>query len=272
MQVLQGNGSGGFTPLAATSVGIDPQSIDPEDLDNDRCLDLMVANAVSGTVTVLMNQKGTLVVVDEITVGNGPIDLASGDLDNDGDIDFATANNGSDSVSLLVNDGNGAFTAVPALAVGAAPTSVDAVDLNGDLALDLAVVADDPVIGPSVQVLTNLGDLLAFEEPIAFSVDADPQFVVGVDLNNDGLADLVTANAEQVEDGSVSALISVPTVFLCSGDENGDGEVNVEDLVIVIVNWGDCPLPPDDCPGDVNDDGAVDVQDLVEVVLGWGGC
>ena len=52
-------------------------------------------------------------------------------------------------------------------------------------------------------------------------------------------------------------------------DINGDGAVDVQDLVIVITGWGECPagLP---CPGDVNQDGFVDVLDLVSIITGWG--
>jgi hypothetical protein len=51
------------------------------------------------------------------------------------------------------------------------------------------------------------------------------------------------------------------------GDANGDGVVNVADMIVVILNWGACSASP--CPGDVNGDGVVDVTDLVAVVVGW---
>ena len=51
-------------------------------------------------------------------------------------------------------------------------------------------------------------------------------------------------------------------------DTNGDGVVDVQDLVNVITNWGPCKGDP--CIGDVNGDGVVDVQDLVSIITGWG--
>ena len=54
----------------------------------------------------------------------------------------------------------------------------------------------------------------------------------------------------------------------CPADIDGDGAVNVSDLVEVITNWGVC----ENCPADVNGDGAVDVSDLVEVITDWGPC
>ena len=51
-------------------------------------------------------------------------------------------------------------------------------------------------------------------------------------------------------------------------DINGDGEVNVHDILALIAAWG-C----DDCVDeDVNDDGTVDVADLLIVIANWGPC
>jgi hypothetical protein len=50
------------------------------------------------------------------------------------------------------------------------------------------------------------------------------------------------------------------------GDANGDGVVNVADLVAVIVSWGPCAAP---CGPDLDGSGTVDVADLVLVALNW---
>jgi hypothetical protein len=51
-------------------------------------------------------------------------------------------------------------------------------------------------------------------------------------------------------------------------DVNGDGLVNVNDLVLVITGWGPC-LPGPPCDADVNDDHNVNVNDLVLVITNW---
>jgi len=51
------------------------------------------------------------------------------------------------------------------------------------------------------------------------------------------------------------------------GDLNGDGIVGVDDLLIVIANWGPCGP---DCPADINGDGIVGVDDLLIVIANWG--
>jgi hypothetical protein len=52
----------------------------------------------------------------------------------------------------------------------------------------------------------------------------------------------------------------------CPWDVNGDGTVNVTDILAVIGNWGGSG------EGDVNGDDIVNVTDLLEVVSAWGPC
>lgn len=54
------------------------------------------------------------------------------------------------------------------------------------------------------------------------------------------------------------------------GDVNGDGQVNVTDLLAVISAWGPCPAPPTACAADVTHDGQVNVTDLLLVISNWG--
>jgi len=53
------------------------------------------------------------------------------------------------------------------------------------------------------------------------------------------------------------------------GDVNGDGVVNVDDLLAVISAWGPCPAPPASCPADLDNSGAVSVDDLLLVINHW---
>ena len=59
------------------------------------------------------------------------------------------------------------------------------------------------------------------------------------------------------------------TVLPPAADVDGDGLVNVTDLIEVILSWGPCPDPPVDCPADIDGDGDVGVGDLIEVILNW---
>jgi hypothetical protein len=52
--------------------------------------------------------------------------------------------------------------------------------------------------------------------------------------------------------------------------EIGDGYVDVDDMIAVILGWGPCPAAPIDCHADIDGDGEVGVGDLIAVILGWG--
>ena len=57
-----------------------------------------------------------------------------------------------------------------------------------------------------------------------------------------------------------------PIVIPCPEDTNGDGLVDVTDILTAIGNWGGSG------EGDVNGDGVVDVSDLLAMVGAWGPC
>jgi hypothetical protein len=53
------------------------------------------------------------------------------------------------------------------------------------------------------------------------------------------------------------------------GDVNGDGIVNVTDLLAVVSSWGVCPPLPATCPADLDHDVVVSVNDLLTVITNW---
>ena len=57
--------------------------------------------------------------------------------------------------------------------------------------------------------------------------------------------------------------------IVCPADTDGNGAVDVDDLVRVILGWGS---NGDDNNSDVDGSGVVDVDDLVAVILAWGTC
>ncbi|MHC5002535.1 MAG: hypothetical protein ACYTJ0_05370 [Planctomycetota bacterium] len=87
------------------------------------------------------------------------------------------------------------------------------------------------------------------------------------DCNGNGVPDDVDIAQGTSQDGNGDGVPDecAPDI---PGDVDGDGDVDVDDLVQVILNWGACPGSP--CVGDVNEDGTVDVDDLVAVILNWG--
>ena len=89
--------------------------------------------------------------------------------------------------------------------------------------------------------------------------------------------DVVIVNARDIaNDGSIAAVGAYPDgakrPYLLTpmpsnpADINGDGTVNVDDLLLVIGSWGPCSK----CPADINGDGQVGVDDLLAVISAWG--
>lgn len=72
-------------------------------------------------------------------------------------------------------------------------------------------------------------------------------------------------STDEIRVGRTWASVLPPVVR--EGDVNGDGIVDVSDLLAVIGAWGPCGPP---CPADLNGDGAVNVSDLLTVIGNWG--
>src|SRR5262249_9213293 len=51
----------------------------------------------------------------------------------------------------------------------------------------------------------------------------------------------------------------------------GDGRIDVDDLIAIILHWGTCGSPKP-CSGDTDCSSVVDVDDLINVLVNWGPC
>jgi DNA-binding beta-propeller fold protein YncE len=70
---------------------------------------------------------------------------------------------------------------------------------------------------------------------------------------------------------TVAGVIVEAVLMPAPGDLNGDGEINVLDLLVLLDAWGECPPPlGGDCPADLNGDGVVDMLDLLILLDNWG--
>lgn len=168
------------------------------------------ASASQGFTISQATVSGTLMSAanSPFQVGTSPNSVAVADFNGDGKPDLAIANYGANSggpgssVTVLLGDGSGNFTQASNSPI-LVPTgqngnsySLAAGDFNADGRPDIAVAA---VYSDNVTVLLGNGDGTFTEASGSpFAVGSHPQqpfFVTVGDFNNDGIQDLVTANA-----------------------------------------------------------------------------
>jgi alpha-D-ribose 1-methylphosphonate 5-triphosphate synthase subunit PhnH len=192
--VLLGNGDGTFQPAAYYPIGTlysgSDGAIVITDLNNDRKLDIAVANGGDNTVTALINLgDGTFVALSPIIVGTSPEGLVAVDLNQDGNQDLVTANRDG-TISVLLGRGTGTFLTPVSYNVGLSLSSIATADFNQDGIPDLAVGAGS---NDTVAILPGKGDgtfLTAVSFPAGY-----PSALSVADLNGDGAPDIAIADS-----------------------------------------------------------------------------
>jgi len=248
--ILLGNGNGTFAYAAGSpiTVGTYPVAVKIGDFNSDGLQDLVVANAMDDTVSILLgNGNGTFTPASGSPVATGgfPFFLAVADFGN-GQADIAVTNENDSTVSILLGNGDGTFTSgqtIPNFNYNPGP--IVAADFNGDGKVDLAVADFTPAnlaINVSyVVVVQGIGDgtFTPFpQSPIA--VGFQPFAMVAADFNQDGKTDLAVANYNDqtltllLGDGTGGfASAGPPTPLgdspndMAAADFNGDGTTDL---------------------------------------------
>src|SRR5262249_9354948 len=135
-------------------------------------------------------------------LGNGAEFVVVGDFNGDGLPDLAGASQFTSGATVLLNRGDGTFRAPLLFATEDAPSGGAVGAVNGDGWLDLALTN---FLSPArdVAIYFGRGDG-TFTGPLRVVVGDLPLGIVAQDLNDDGKADLVVANAGSA---SVSVLL-----------------------------------------------------------------
>ena len=130
-----------------------------------------------------------------------PGNILTRDLNGDGFADVIAPEFGTDTLAVVLNDGHGSFLPLQRYAVGIKPSFVTVADFNGDGHPDIAV---SNAGSADVSVLLNKGDG-TFLPARSYSISGPQAGLLGVsigtfsleavDVNGDGIVDLVTSNS-----------------------------------------------------------------------------
>jgi hypothetical protein len=144
VEVLEGRSLLSFTAPVPFPAGIGPAAVAVTDFNGDHREDLVVANPVDSSVSVLIgNGNGTFQNAVSYPVGIDPSAVVVGDFNGDGHPDIAVNSPTSHSVSVLLGIGDGTFRPAATFDDGdgwdpfPGPGTLVAADLDGDGKLDL---------------------------------------------------------------------------------------------------------------------------------------
>lgn len=221
LMVLLGTGGGLFKSVVSYPLGNHSQQLEVADLNQDGRLDVLTKNGGSNgyfNITALMgNGDGTFGTAMPYLVSDAPMDIEVADINRDGLYDVLVAIANRMIVDVFHGEDGGRLTPQKQLLLGEEPLRLYMSDINGDDRLDLLVTHGFALPGyVSIRVGLDPG---AFGDEQKVEVES-PVALITLDVNEDGLTDLVTTTFEGTllyMQGTTGKLFTIAPVELYRG-------------------------------------------------------
>ena len=247
--VFLGIGNGRFSSMSmyTTDVNSKPMSMGLGDVNNDNCLDIVICNYGTNSVTILLgngNGSFTFLITYFLENQSSLFSIALGDFNNDDKLDIAVANAIHKYIGVFLGFGNGSFSRPNRyyFDLFTQPGPITVGFFNDDNYADIAVVCSQ---NSAVAFLFGTGDgkfLMGRIYPT--SSESLVKSIAYGDFNNDTRLDFVVSNAQ---DDNIDVYLSngnlpfghIEYIFtdldfqpqsLVVGDLNND---NQSDIVII---------------------------------------
>ena len=277
--LLKNDGNGNFTNVSS-QISPNPSQDDNDskffDYDDDGDLDMLIGRLGSGGEKIYNNDgNGNFTLTSGLitVISDSTLDIMVADLDNDGDLDIVTAQGESGNFENRIYINNG-------------PADTHAPRIIRTEQLDTT----DDTVGPYIvraQILDDMtSDRNFFDRGITlhYSVGAGPiqqvpmrysggQIYRGALPGQPGggvVSYFVTATDWAHNTGTGNTLMFKITGGQIPGDLDGDGIVGINDFLLLLGLWGDCPdpcLPA--CIGDIDEDCEVGITDFLILLGNW---
>lgn len=247
--IVEGNHTLGlaFGPATTTVARDEPRDIEYVDFNGDGFIDILTAN---GDSTSLLLGDGTGNFTRERNFNGSALAVVAGDFNRDGVQDFAVANPLDDTVDVRLFDETGAVRFTQSIFVGGNPSSLLAVDIDGDDDLDLIVGSQG---SGEISVLDNFAGAGLFNVATTFSsLGTKPVDIASIDLDGDAFPDLAVVNSDS------------DSVTLFTNDPFGGGFVF---FGAVTVGSNPQKIAVADFDGDLANDLAVTNRDSDDVTI-----